>query len=61
MRISSVVAATVLVGLVIGTGPAPSFDGSRSPDKAVSPVDAYRSGHQALRTGEKARAVTSLQ
>jgi TPR repeat protein len=61
MRISSVVAAAVVVGLALSPGPAPSFDGSKSPDKALSPVDAFRSGHEALRTGEKGRAVTSLQ
>jgi TPR repeat protein len=47
--------------LVLGTGPTHSLDGSPSPDNPPSPIDAFRNATEALRSGEKTRAVTSLQ
>jgi TPR repeat protein len=60
MRISSIIASVVTVGLLIGVGPSVGFDGN-SPGNVVSPLEAFRSGTQALRVGEADKAVTSLQ
>ena len=60
MRISSVVLTAVAVGLLLGGGPTVGFDG-KSPSNALSPVDAFRSGAQALKVGETDKAITSLQ
>jgi hypothetical protein len=49
--------ALIAIGLV--TGPALAFDGTKT--NAPTPVEAFRSGAQALKTGEKAKAVTSLE
>jgi TPR repeat protein len=54
----------VSFGLVLALDPSPtlSLDGTPSPNAVPpSPVDAFRAGTEALRTGEKARAVSSLQ
>jgi TPR repeat protein len=61
MRIFSVVATVTLVALGLGAAPAFALDGSPSPNGLRSPMDAFRSATEALRSGEKARAVTSLQ
>lgn len=61
MRTSSVLASALLIGLAFGPGPAHSLDGTPSPSKPLSPVEAFRSATEALRSGEKSRAVTSLQ
>jgi len=63
MRIFSVVAGISAVAFALGAWPVLALDGSPSPDAAaaVSPVDAFRTANEALRTGEKTRAVTSLQ
>jgi len=73
MRISDTLAYAVIglglgFGLGVGLVPALGLDGTPSPAKPVaaptspaSPVDAFRSAAEALRTGEKTRAVTSLQ
>jgi TPR repeat protein len=61
MRIFRVVAAFTLTTLFGAIEPARALDGSPSPSAALSPVDAFRSATEALRTGEKTRAVTSLQ
>ena len=66
MRIFSVVASTAVIVLAFGIEPTRSLDGTPSPataalSPAMSPVDAFRSGTEALRTGEKSRALTSLQ
>jgi hypothetical protein len=55
-----------LVGLSFAFSLAPvfAFDGPPKPGApvaAVTPVEAFRSGAQALREGEKAKALTSLQ
>src|SRR3954451_19755647 len=72
MRISSAAIGALALGLAVGFAPpgqgfcgAPppgqGFDGPPTPSEGPSPVEAYRSGTQALRAGEKAKAVTSLQ
>jgi TPR repeat protein len=68
MRICSVRCAIVGFGLAAGVaglaGPAFAFDGTRTPPSdtvALTPMEAFRSGAKALRVGEKAKAVSSLQ
>jgi TPR repeat protein len=71
MRIFSVVASTAVIVLAFGIEPTRSLDGTPSspqaalsPGKsspAMSPVDAMRHANEALKTGEKKRAVISLQ
>lgn len=65
MRIFSILASAAMLALAFGIEPTHSLDGSPSPDTAAvappSPVEAFRSGTEALRSGEKVRAVTSLQ
>ncbi len=60
MRISSALVSAVVAGLLLGVGPSAGFDGN-SPSNGVSPVQAFRSGTQALKTGETDKAITSLQ
>ena len=66
----SAIASAALVVLTFGVEPGVSLDGSPSPNAldaqaaagaAPSPGDAYRTASEALKSGEKARAVTSLQ
>jgi TPR repeat protein len=61
MRIFSVLASAAVIAVSFGIEPTRSLDGSPSPDAAPTPVEAFRSATEALRTGEKTRAVTSLQ
>jgi TPR repeat protein len=65
MRIFSVLASTAVIAVALGVEPTRSLDGSPSPNAAAvaptTPVDAFRSATEALRSGEKTRAVTSLQ
>lgn len=63
MRISSAISAAsvVALGLLLGVGPGRGFDGTHSPNSAVSPLEAFRSGTQALKVGETDKAVMSLQ
>ena len=64
MRIFSVLASALVIALAFGVEPTQSLDGSPSPDAAAtptSPVEAFRSATEALRTGEKTRALSSLQ
>jgi TPR repeat protein len=60
MRICSAVSAIVVLGLAVTVAPALGFEGTK-PGAPQSPVEAFRSGNQALRAGEKDKAVTSLQ
>lgn len=60
MRISSALISAVTAALIFGAGTAVAFDGN-SPSNGVSPLEAFRSGTQALKTGETDKAVTSLQ
>jgi uncharacterized protein len=53
--------ALVAVALALGLGPAAAFDGSRTLSQPASPIEAFQNGAEALRAGEKAKAVLSLQ
>lgn len=66
MRIANALTTVAVIGfgLVLTLDPSPTFslDGTPSPNAVQpSPVDAFRAGTEALRTGEKDRAVSSLQ
>jgi TPR repeat protein len=72
MRISSVLVSAAVIGLVFGLEPARPLDGtpspsapapgaSLSPNAPQSPVDAFRNATEALKTGQKMRALMSLQ
>jgi uncharacterized protein len=61
MRIFKVIAGVVAFALAFGIEPVSSLDGRPSPNVAPSPVEAFRNATEALRNGEKSRAVTSLQ
>jgi TPR repeat protein len=65
MRIFSAIASTAVLALAFGIEPTPALDGKPSPPQAptlaMSPVDAMRNATEALKTGEKTRAVVSLQ
>src|SRR5688572_4079322 len=55
-----------VAALVAGSGLAPvhALDGTRTPSSsavALTPVEAFRSGTRALKTGEKEKGITSLQ
>jgi len=60
MRISSVAASILTVGLLVNASPSRGLDGQPS-NNGVSPLEAFVSGTQLLRTGDTAKAVTSLQ
>jgi uncharacterized protein len=61
MRTYDVIVRTVVIGLALTVGPVTAFDGSRAPSDRITPIEAFRSAAQALKTGEKDKAVTSLQ
>src|SRR5437660_12348071 len=67
MRIFSIVASTAVIVLGFGVEPTRSLDGTPSPATAAlqsapaSSADAMRNATEALKSGEKSRAVTSLQ
>lgn len=62
MRIFSVFVCATVITLFCGMEPTRSLDGSPSAaTAALSPGDAMRNATEALKTGEKARAVLSLQ
>jgi exopolysaccharide production negative regulator len=65
MRIFSVLVSATAIVLSFGIEPTRSLDGTPSPPQAptlaMSPVDAMRNATEALKTGEKTRAVVSLQ
>jgi uncharacterized protein len=60
MRISSALVSVLAAGFLMGGGPADGFDGN-SPSNAISPLEAFRSGTQALKVGQTDKAITSLQ
>jgi TPR repeat protein len=60
MRTSDVL-RVLFVGVGLGMMPAVAFDGQRSPSKELSPIEAFRSGAEALQAGENAKALTALQ
>ncbi len=75
MRISSAIACAAVAAAALGAGPVRALDGTPSPNAfngaaqpavaaaaaAPSPGDAYRSATEGLKSGEKSRAVISLQ
>jgi TPR repeat protein len=61
MRIFDQATAVFVLGLGLAVAPALGFEGTKPPNDPPSPVEAFRSGAQALRAGETAKAVTSLQ
>ncbi|MGE0063951.1 MAG: tetratricopeptide repeat protein [Xanthobacteraceae bacterium] len=60
MRIAPVVCGVALIAAGMLAGPALAFDGTKS-DDPLTPVEAFRYGARALKTGEKEKAVTSLE
>lgn len=62
MRIFSVLAGAAVLTATFAVEPTRSLDGTPSPaTAALSPVDAMKHANEALKTGEKTRAVMSLQ
>jgi TPR repeat protein len=62
MRIFSVLSSAALIAVSFGIEPGDALDGSPSPaTAALSTVDAMRSATEALKSGEKSRALVSLQ
>ena len=63
MRIFSVLASAAVIAVSFGIEPTRSLDGSPSPDVAAAPtpVEAFKAATEDLRTGQKTRAVSSLQ
>ena len=62
MQISDTLIAVAVAGAATVFSPAVSaFDGTRAPSDRMTAVEAFRSGAQALKQGEKAKALTSLQ
>jgi TPR repeat protein len=60
MRIYDGVVGAVLVGLGLALSPAHAFEGARVPGNPT-PFEAFQSATQALKGGETAKAVSSLQ
>jgi len=61
MRISDL-GAILVIGLGLAGSQALSLDGTRAPsDRPLSPIEAFRTGAAAYRTGEKDKAIHSLQ
>jgi len=61
MRTYDVIGRAIVIGLALTVGPVTAFDGSRAPSDRVTPVEAFRSAAQALKTGETDKALTALQ
>jgi hypothetical protein len=63
MRIFKLLASAAVIVLSLGIEPTHSLDGSPSPDASAvaAPAEALRSATEAMPTGEKTRAVNSLQ
>jgi TPR repeat protein len=62
MRISDTLIAVAFAGAAAVFGLAAwAFDGTRTPADQMSAVEAFRNGALALKQGEKAKALTSLQ
>jgi TPR repeat protein len=62
MQISEALIAVAVAGAAAVLGaPAWAFDGTRAPSDQMSAVEAFRSGAMALKQGEKAKALSSLQ
>jgi TPR repeat protein len=61
MRTYDLVVGAVLFGFGLACGPAMGFDGTRTPSGKVTPFEAFQSASEALKIGETAKAVDSLQ
>lgn len=61
MRTSDLIRIGLAVGAIGFALPAAAFDGQRSPSVEISPMEAFRSGAAALKSGDNDKAVTSLQ
>jgi len=61
MRTYDLVIGAALVSLGLALGPAMGFDGTRTPTGKATPFEAFQSAAEALKLGEKAKAVDSLQ
>jgi TPR repeat protein len=60
MRTAKRLAQLAIVTAIVAAAPAFAFDGTKSADQPT-PMEAFRSGAQALKTGETAKAVVSLE
>ena len=60
MRIREGLLHLAVIGVALVAAPALAFDGTKAPESRT-PVEAFRSGTAALKTGEKEKAVTSLE
>jgi hypothetical protein len=61
MQISESLIAVAVVGTVAVFSPVWALDGKGAPSSQMSAMEAFRSGALALKQGEKAKALTSLQ
>src|SRR5262245_12856678 len=64
MRIANVLVSAAVIGVGFALAPSPSLSLDGTPSPAIvppTPVEAFRAGTEALRAGEKARALNSLQ
>ena len=61
MQISETLIAVAVAGTAAVCSPAWALDGKSAPSNQMSAVEAFRSGALALKQGEKAKALTSLQ
>jgi TPR repeat protein len=66
MRIFSALASAASIALLLDIGPAHALDGSAAPHAVIpngtlTPVEAVQSAAEALRSGQKSRALSSLQ
>jgi TPR repeat protein len=61
MRTSNRLAYVLAIGLGLGLASALAFDGSPSESRTPTPTEAFRYGAQALKQGDKEKALSSLQ
>ena len=60
MRIADALLRAIVFGAALVAAPALAFDGSKS-DAAMTPVEAFRSGAQSLKSGETAKGIHALE
>ncbi len=61
MRTPKIVLRIAVIGIALAMGPALAFDGTRSSSDALTPMQAFRAGSEALRSGETAKGLTALE
>jgi TPR repeat protein len=61
MRTSRFAFAVALTGLTFAAGTPLAFDGTRTPTAKVTPLEAFQSATRSLKSGDKDKAVSSLQ